>query len=66
MSLVVVVWSSLKEDTIASHMNNHVPGAVHSGNGVSIVTSMLQELQEVISGDDTRRYDITKGSHGGR
>ena len=39
------------------------PGTVDSRDGILVVTSMLQELEEVVSGDNSRGNDIGDRSH---
>lgn len=43
-----------------------VPCAVECGNGVSIFLCVSQKLEEVVASDNSRRYDIVKGSHDDR
>mmetsp|Transcript_7207 Transcript_7207/g.17625 ORF Transcript_7207/g.17625 Transcript_7207/m.17625 type:complete len:365 (-) Transcript_7207:37-1131(-) len=38
-------------------------GTVHSRNGVAVSTSMVQKLDKVVTGDNTRGYNIGERSH---
>lgn len=39
---------------------SNAPGTVHSRNGEGVVTGIVQQLDEVVAGDDTRGDDITE------
>jgi hypothetical protein len=41
-----------------------LPGAVDGRDGISFLQGVRKELHKVVSSDDTRRYEINKGSHG--
>ena len=43
--------------------SNNVPGTVHGRDSVGVSTGMVEKFDQVVTGDDTGRYNITKRSH---
>lgn len=48
------------------HQTRDLRGTVKGWNGVAIVPGVLQQLEQIIAANDTRRDNIVQGRHGGR